>query len=128
MWMNFLFSTGFVEKIFALSCAQEKFPQSTGVVDKFFTIKGRCYFLVTEQESNQRTQLKEALRKGALLKNPPAASPVRFQNSTDFTGSIVNAAGVSKGGAFARSAPLVCSFDTFLAEARKVCKGIKDRN
>ena len=37
---------------------------------------GRCYFLVSEQESNQRTQPKGALRANrAPLGNPPAAIP-----------------------------------------------------
>ena len=44
----------------------------------------RCHFLVAEQESNQRSRLKEALRKCALLKDPPAASPSDSRKCTDF--------------------------------------------
>ena len=44
-----------------------------------FSFMGECYFLVSEQESNQRSRLKEALKvalpraTAALLKNPPGA-------------------------------------------------------
>ena len=49
-------------------------PQLTAPVDKFWIATSLCYFLVAEQESNQRIQLKGALRANrAPLKNPPAA-------------------------------------------------------
>ena len=59
------------------SFPEQKFPQLTAPVEKNLLTKGLCYFLVSEQESNQRTQLKEALKAAlprvpaALLKNPP---------------------------------------------------------
>ena len=41
------------------------------------------------QERNQRSRLKEALREGALLKNPPAASPSDWRKCPDFRQSAL---------------------------------------
>ena len=46
--------------------------------------KGGNVTFLTRQESNQRMRLKEALRKCALLKNPPAATPSDFRKCSDF--------------------------------------------
>ena len=59
-----------------------------GVFEKHINIckNGSAEMLLscTEQESNQRNRLKEALRKGTLLKNPPAATPNGGRKCPDF--------------------------------------------
>ena len=72
MGMDFHFSTALFRKNFRRSCPQEKFPQFTSPVDKILTTKGICYFLVAEQESNQRSQLKEALSRLLPQSKPPS--------------------------------------------------------
>ena len=72
-----------------------------------------CYFLVAEQESNQRNRLKEALSvalpraKDTLLKNPPVAHLV-----SAFEGLLS-----PKGKAF-------CGFCKNGAKKRGICLGI----
>jgi hypothetical protein len=42
------------------------------------------YFSCFAKKSTKRRRLKEALRKCALLENPPAASPVSAKKYSDF--------------------------------------------
>ena len=42
------------------------------------------YFSCFAKKSTKRRRLKEALRKGALLKNPPAASLIDTRKCSDF--------------------------------------------
>ena len=60
-----------VDKFFNRIYPQHFSSHSTMSVDKFLITKGFCYFLVAEQESNQRTQPKG----GFLQSRPPLETP-----------------------------------------------------
>ena len=136
LWKNF-FRHGFPQMFF---------PHSTGAVEKFWSAEspgsGGCYFLVSEQESNQRSRPKGRFEKAPPLETPAALlagdqkcsdfwSPTAQRLAVFFLGrhpKIGTFSGVGwrcggwilKAGAFSKRLLKWPSFGTFLGEARKV--------